>query len=82
MVTERESVTLRAIPGTREATGVFGVCVGASFTISGPTHHPAEKPEAQVTTGLPAYDPAGARTQDLLIKSQLLFQLSYRVALS
>ena len=25
-------------------------------------------------------DPGGARTHDLLIKSQLLFQLSYRVA--
>ena len=28
----------------------------------------------------PPNDPGGARTHDLLIKSQLLYQLSYRIA--
>ena len=34
------------------------------------------KPEAQATPGLPASAPPGTRTPNLLIKSQLLCQLS------
>ena len=43
----------------------------------------ARQPPGKVTgPGLVLNDPGGARTHDLLIKSQLLCQLSYRVTQS
>ena len=57
--------------------------------LCGPTMSPARAPQRKSASPIRTRrfrksfscnsDPAGARTQDLLIKSQLLYQLSYRV---
>ena len=57
-------------PTSRDLTGVFGACVGASAATFRTKWPDTKKPEAQTSTGLPANDPGGARTHDLLIKSQ------------